>query len=90
MFTEAAGLVHVSPQASRNRLEQRPGSRRSSLEPGGLGVETSVVGGPGYACDGFIRAFSPGPTFDVTSSREIIYSLSLTRKTDTVCILRHV
>ena len=56
----------------------------------GLGVEMSISGGVEYTYDRFIWSFSPGPSLDVISSREIISSLSLTRRTYAICITRHV
>ena len=53
----------------------------SLLEPGGgLGMELCRAGGLEYTYD---RSFSPGPSPDVISSREIIHSSSLTRSTCT-------
>ena len=40
--------------------------------------------------DGFVWSFSPGASLDVVYSKEIINSLSLTRRMFTVCILRLV
>ena len=41
IFTEDRDLVHVSPQVSRNWLEQRQGPRCYSLEQRGLGIKMS-------------------------------------------------
>ena len=86
MFTEAAGLVHVSPQASRNRLAQRPGSRRSSLEPGGLGVEMHMM-----AFSGHSHLVLPSLLPVLESSREIIHSLySIVRRSYAICAIRQI
>lgn len=81
--------VHVS-RASRNPLEQRRGPRGYSLEPGVLSAEMTSSGGLEYVHNGFGRSFSPGPSLDVICSGEITNSLSLTRRTYAICIIRHV
>ena len=58
------GLVYMSPQASRNRLEQRKGPR-CYLEPGSLDVWMSSANGLEYAYDSFLQSFSPGPSLDI-------------------------
>ena len=82
--------MYVSSQATRNWLEQSPGPRHDSLEPGGHDVRMSRAGGLGYTVDGFAWSFSPGPSLDVLSSREIINSLFFTRRTYATCLIRHV
>ena len=41
VLIEGGGLVYVSSQASRNRVEQRQGARCYSSEPGGLDIRLS-------------------------------------------------
>lgn len=89
-FIEDGGQVHISSQASRNRLEQRQEPRCYSLEPGGLGVEMSSSGGLEYTYDSCLWPFSPGPLLDVISSREVIDSLPFPRRTYSIGITRHV
>lgn len=43
--TEVGGLVYLSSQASRNRLDQRRGPRCYSMERGNLGMERSRCSG---------------------------------------------
>lgn len=38
----------------------------------------------------FVQSFPPGPSLDIIYSIEIINSLSLTKRTYTVCMMRHV
>lgn len=50
----------------------------------------SGTGGLEYSYDSIVWSFSAVPALDVLSPKEIINSLSLTRRTDTICILKHV
>ena len=86
--SEDCSLVHLSSEASKNKLEQKRGPKSYSLEPAVLGAEASSAGGLGYAYGGLVLSFSPGPFSVVIYSREIITSLVLTMRT--FCILRHV
>lgn len=89
-FIEGSGLVYVFPQAFKNQLEQGWRPMCYSLESRGLGIEMSSTCVLEYVYDSFARSFSPGPSFSVIYSREIINSLSLIRRTNTFCITRHV
>ena len=79
--------MHMSSRASRGRIDQRRGPRCHCLSRGGLGMGLCRAGGLEYTYD---RSFSPGPSSDVISSREIIHSSSLTRSTCTVCSMTRV
>lgn len=53
-------------------------------------MELCGTGGLEYSYDSIVWSLSAVPALDVLSPKEIISSLSLTRRTDTICILRHV
>lgn len=57
---------------------------------GFLASKKSSVNGLKYAYDSFEQSFLSGLSLDVIYSKEIINSLSFTRETYTICILRHV
>ena len=73
VFTEDSGLVYVSSQAPRNQSEQRRGFGCRSWDPGGLGVQMSMLPWSRieYTCNSFLWSFSPGPSLGITSSREV-------------------
>lgn len=86
VFVEDGGLVYVSPEASRNQLEQKQGPRCYSFDPGVLGSETSSADGLEYTCPVILTWSSLNSTY----SREILNSLSLRRRIYAIYIMRHV
>lgn len=92
-FIDNCSLMHMSSQASRNWSEQGqgPGVHHKSLIPWSRGPWYWDVhcwwSGNVY---NFIWSLSPGPSSDVIYSREIINPLSFTRRTYSICVLRHV
>lgn len=77
----------MSPQASRNRLKQRQSPRCYILRPGALGVELSSSSSLESSYEIALPSFSPGPSLDIIYFKEIINSLSLTRRT--LCYLHY-
>lgn len=81
--------VHV-PSDIQESVRTKMRTRCYSLEPGDLGFQRSGAEGLEYGYDSFVWSFLPGPSLDVSYSKEVISSMSLRRRTYVVCITRHV